>query len=334
MPLPEPFDYRVEDEAPLAVGDQVAAPLGPRLMRGVVTAVREARGVNRPLKPIAGRLDDAPLPQNTLAFIDWAARYACQSPGEALAMTLRGLRSPPPKPERRLIATGAEPARATPARTRVLQALQAHGLAMRPGELAAAAAVSSGVVKGLLDEGVLEVVDIPAPPPFGVPDPSRPSAALNPSQSAAAEALRRQIDRQAFNVALLDGVTGSGKTEVYLEAVAATLSQDPEAQVLVLLPEIALTQAVIRRFEQRFAALPAEWHSAVPPPKRRQVWDAVADGACRIVVGARSALFLPFKHLRLIVVDEEHDGSFKQEDGFVYHARDLSVARATARSRA
>ncbi len=328
MPLPEAFDYRVEDDAPLAVGDHVAAPLGPRLMRGVVTAVREARGVNRPLKPIAGRLDDAPLPQNTLAFIDWAARYACQSPGEALAMTLRGLRSPPPKPERRLIATGAAPARATPARTRVLQALQDCGLAMRPGDLAAAAAVSSGVVKGLLDEGVLETVDIPAPPPFGVPDPSCPSAELNPSQSAAAEALRRQIDRQVFNVALLDGVTGSGKTEVYLEAVAAALTRDPAAQVLVLLPEIALTQAVIRRFEQRFAALPAEWHSAVSQPKRRQVWDAVADGSCRIVVGARSALFLPFKHLRLIVVDEEHDGSFKQEDGFVYHARDLSVARA------
>ena len=124
MPLPEAFDYLVEDDLPLAVGDQVAAPLGPRLVRGVVTAVREAFGVNRPLKPLAGRLEEAALPGNTLAFIDWAARYACQPPGEALAMTLRGLRSPPPKPERRLIATGAEPARATPARTRVLETLE------------------------------------------------------------------------------------------------------------------------------------------------------------------------------------------------------------------
>jgi primosomal protein N' (replication factor Y) len=121
LPLPEAFDYAVEDDLPLAVGDHVAAPLGPRQVRGVVTAVREAQGVNRPLKSILGRLDNAPLPVNTLAFIDWAARYACQPPGEALAMTLRGLRAPPPKPERRLILTGAAPARITPARTRVLE---------------------------------------------------------------------------------------------------------------------------------------------------------------------------------------------------------------------
>ena len=131
-----------------------------------------------------------------------------------------------------------------------------------------------------------------------------------------------------FQAALLDGVTGSGKTEVYLEAVATILADDPSAQVLVLLPEIALTQAVIARFEQRFGAAPAEWHSGIAPPRRRQVWEAVASGQCRIVVGARSALFLPFAHLRLIVVDEEHDGSYKQEDGFIYQARDLAVARA------
>jgi primosomal protein N' (replication factor Y) len=131
-----------------------------------------------------------------------------------------------------------------------------------------------------------------------------------------------------FQAALLDGVTGSGKTEVYLEAAAAALAADPTAQVLLLLPEIALTQALIARVEARFGAAPAEWHSGVAPPRRRRVWEAVVGGDCRIVVGARSALFLPFRNLRLIVVDEEHDGSFKQEDGFIYHARDLAVARA------
>jgi primosomal protein N' (replication factor Y) len=326
MPLPEAFDYAVEGDEVLAVGDQVAAPLGPRMVRGVVTAVREAQGLNRPLKPIAGRLAEARLPETTLAFIDWAARYGCQPPGEALAMTLRGLRSPPPKAERRLQATGLEPQRATPARTRVLEAL--NGAPMRPGELAEAAGVSAGVVKALLDEGVLRAVEVPAAAPFGAPDPARPAATLNASQAAAAAALKGLIGKKTFNAALLDGVTGSGKTEVYLEAVAAILANEPEAQVLVLLPEIALTQAVLQRFEGRFGAPPAEWHSAVAPPRRRQVWDAVADGTCRIVVGARSALFLPFKRLRLIVVDEEHDSSFKQEDGFVYHARDLAVARA------
>jgi primosomal protein N' (replication factor Y) len=131
-----------------------------------------------------------------------------------------------------------------------------------------------------------------------------------------------------FGPALLDGVTGSGKTEVYLEAAAAALARDQETQVLVLLPEIALTPAVIDRFTNRFGAAPAEWHSGVSPWRRREVWEAVATGEARIVVGARSALFLPFAQLGLIVVDEEHDGSYKQEDGFIYHARDLAVARA------
>ena len=166
MPLPEAFDYAVPEGVTLAVGDQVAAPLGPRMVRGVVTALHERDGVNRPLKLLAGKLEEASLPPGALAFIDWAARYACQPAGDALAMTLRGLRSPPPKPERRLEASGTTPARATPARTRVLERLAQYGVSMRPGELAAAAGVSSGVVKGLLDEGVLRIVEVPPPPPF------------------------------------------------------------------------------------------------------------------------------------------------------------------------
>jgi primosomal protein N' (replication factor Y) len=160
------------------------------------------------------------------------------------------------------------------------------------------------------------------------PDPAHPGAALNASQAAAARSLQAMAARGGFAVALLDGVTGSGKTEVYLETVAAVLAAEPTAQVLVLLPEIALTQAVIARFEDRFGAAPAEWHSGVAPHRRRRTWERVASGEARIVVGARSALFLPFSSLRLIVVDEEHDGSYKQEDGFIYQARDLAVARA------
>ena len=153
-------------------------------------------------------------------------------------------------------------------------------------------------------------------------------AELNASQAAAARALETMIGTGGFAVALLDGITGSGKTEVYLEAVAAALRRSPTAQVLVLLPEIALTEAVIDRFARRFGAVPAQWHSGVSPARRRTVWEQVARGEARIVVGARSALFLPFSELALIVVDEEHDGAYKQEDGFIYHARDLAVARA------
>ncbi|THD77458.1 MAG: primosomal protein N' [Phenylobacterium sp.] len=325
LPLPEAFDYAEPEGMELAVGDQVAAPLGPNLMRGVVAALRDGAGHNRPLKAVQARLDDPPLPASTLEFVQWAARYAVDAPGQPLAIALRGARGPKPKAVRVVEATGLQPARVTPARTKVLAAAQ--GAPVSGAELARTAGVSAGVVKALLDEGVLAVRTLEPEVRFDAPDPSREGAALNPSQAAAAEALRAMVGEGGFQVALLDGVTGSGKTEVYLEAAAAALAADPEAQVLILLPEIALTQAVIARVAARFGAQPGEWHSDVAPPARRRVWDGVLSGACRIVVGARSALFLPFRKLRLVVVDEEHDASFKQEEGFIYHARDLAVAR-------
>ena len=325
MPLPEAFDYAEPEGMGLELGDQVAAPLGPRLLRGVVVGLREAAGGNRPLKPVEGRLEEPRLPANTVEFIQWAARYAVDAPGQPLAIALRGARAPKPRPVRVTELTGVEPARATPARIRVLETARAQALS--PPDLARASGVSSGVVKALLDEGVLAVRLVESEARFDEPDPARPGARLNASQAAAAEALKSVLGEGGFNVALLDGVTGSGKTEVYLEAAAAVLAADPAAQVLILLPEIALTQAVIARVASRFGAQPGEWHSDVAPPARRRVWEAVARGRCRIVVGARSALFLPFPYLKLIVVDEEHDASFKQEEGFIYHARDLAVVR-------
>jgi primosomal protein N' (replication factor Y) len=325
MPLPEAFDYAEPEGMDLDVGDQVAAPLGPRLLRGVVVGLREAAGGNRPLKALESRLDEPRLPANTLEFVQWAARYAVDAPGQPLAIALRGARAPKPRPVRVAEPTGISPQRPTPARARVLEVAAAQALS--PPDLARAAGVSSGVVKGLIDDGVLAVRLIAAEARFDEPDLSRKGATLNASQAAAADAVKAMLAEGGFNVALLDGVTGSGKTEVYLEAAAATLAADPTAQVLILLPEIALTQAVIGRVTERFGSQPGEWHSDVAPPARRRVWEAVAGGRCRIVVGARSALFLPFPNLKLIVVDEEHDGSFKQEEGFIYHARDLAVVR-------
>lgn len=326
LPLPEAFDYEVPEGMALAPGDHVAVPLGPREVRGLVAEVRETTGSNRRLKAVARRLDDPPLPPGTLAFVEWAARWTLSPPGEMAALATRGLRAPPPRPERRLVRVeGAAPARLTPARRRVLAAA---GQPLSAAELARRAEVSAGVVKGLVDEGVLRAVELLEPAAFAPPDPDHAPARLNAGQAAAARALARDLDAGGFRPVLLDGVTGSGKTEVYLEAAAHALRADPEAQVLILLPEIALTQAVIARIEARFGAAPAEWHSGVAPPRRRRVWEAVQAGRARIVVGARSALFLPFRRLRLVVVDEEHDGSFKQEEGIVYQGRDLAVARA------
>ena len=127
-------------------------------------------------------------------------------------------------------------------------------------------------------------------------------------------------------MSLLDGVTGSGKTEVFFEAVADALRVGRQA--LILLPEIALTHTFLDRFTRRFGTRPAEWHSDMTPAQRGRVWRGVLKGDVRAVVGARSALFLPFRELGLIVLDEEHDGAFKQSDGVNYHARDMAVVRA------
>lgn len=332
LPVPEAFDYEVPEalslaHGDLARGDQVAVPLGPRLIRGVVSEVFETTGSNRRLKAIDSRLDDPPLPAGVMDFVEWAGRWTLSAPGEMAATALKGLRAPRPRPERRVRRVGGRsPSRATPARTGVLEALGDR--AMPPADLARAAGVSSGVVKGLIDEGVLEMIEIAAEAAFDRPDPDHAPAALNGDQAASATAMADGVSGGGFRPFLLDGVTGSGKTEAYLEAIARVLRADPAAQILILLPEIALTQALIERITARFGAAPAEWHSGVAPPRRRQVWEAVVAGRCNIVVGARSALFLPFINLRLIVVDEEHDGSFKQEEGLVYHGRDLAVARA------
>ena len=327
LPVHEAFDYEVPEAMTLARGDQVAVPLGPRLLRGIVAEVRETTGSNRRLKSVEMRLDDPALPSGTVDFVEWAARWTLSPPGEMAATALKGLRAPRPRPERRVRRIGDRvPARPTAGRTAVLAVLGAGSI---PGPaLARAAGVSSAVVKGLLEEGVLEIIESEVEAVFDAPNPDHRPAVLNADQAAAADAMAGATAMGGFKAFLLDGITGSGKTEAYLEAVARTLAADPAAQVLILLPEIALTQDLIARITARFGAAPAEWHSGIAPPRRRMVWEAVVAGRCSIVVGARSALFLPFTRLKLIVVDEEHDGSFKQEDGLVYHGRDLAVARA------
>jgi primosomal protein N' (replication factor Y) (superfamily II helicase) len=335
LPVDEAFDYLLPDDMDLARGDLVTVPLGPRQITGVVSEVREIPATNRRLKPVSGRLDLPPLPPATLDFLEWAARWTLSPPGEMAALALKGLRHAPPKPPMRLHrVAGQSPVRLTPARAAVLERLDAGHAAPTAADLAREAGVSPGVVKGLVDEGVITARLAENASPFPAPDPRHAPVILNPDQAEAASQIGAAALGGDFAVFLLDGVTGSGKTEAYLEAVGQLLEVQPDAQVLILLPEIALTQAVIARITARFGAAPAEWHSGLTGPRRRQVWDAVASGQCRIVVGARSALFLPFPNLRLLVVDEEHDGSYKQEDGLIYQGRDLAVARARFESAA
>ena len=160
------------------------------------------------------------------------------------------------------------------------------------------------------------------PMTFEAPDGQAGSVSFSEAQAAA---VRELCQHQGFTVSLLDGVTGSGKTEVYFEVIAKALKTD--GQVLVLLPEITLTGAWLNRFQARFGVKPAVWHSALTPKQRRDTWQAVLNGQARVVVGARSALFLPFQKLNLIIVDEEHDPSYKQEEGILYQARDMAIVR-------
>jgi len=332
LPLAGAYDYAVPPGLGLAPGDLVRVPLGSRELAGVVWEPDPKR---RPvpaarLKPVAGRIDLPGLPGHERRFIEWLAAYAMAPPGAVLRMALSVPAAfEPPRPVTGYrLKDGAPEAgglRLTPARKRVL-AVAGEGPARPATELARAAGVGTSVIKGLAALGVLEAVEMSPSGAFKAPDWRRPGPVLSPDQAAAAAALRTKVTEGGFGVTLLDGVTGSGKTEVYFEAAAAAL--EAGAQVLVLLPEIALSAQWLERFQRRFDAKPAEWHSELTAVQRRRGWRAVAEGRARVVVGARSALFLPYQKLGLIVVDEEHDGAFKQEDGVIYHARDMAVVRA------
>ncbi|MGF1606070.1 MAG: primosomal protein N' [Rhodothalassiaceae bacterium] len=326
LPFEQAFDY-VHDEA-LPPGTVVRVPFGPTERYGVVwpTAAADPVAATR-LKPLARLADVPPLPADLIALIDKLAAYTLTPLGSVLRLALStpaALETAPVK--RHLIRTGAAPERLTPARRRVLDRL-ADGLPRTAADLAREAGVSAGVVLGLEQAGTLSAVALPADPEIAMPDPALPAPALRPEQEEAAQSLRAAVEQQAFAPMLLDGVTGSGKTEVYFEAVAKALAQTP-GQVLVLVPEIALTAQWLERFASRFGCSPVAWHSGLTQAQRRQAWRAAAEGRARVVVGARSALFLPLPALALIIVDEEHDPSFKQEDGVLYHARDMAVWRA------
>ncbi|MFZ0205002.1 MAG: primosomal protein N' [Roseiarcus sp.] len=318
------YSYRVPAGLRLEPGQFVAMPLGTRIATGVVWATRAGGGDN--LKSIVEVRDWPPLRKPLRDFIDWVARWTLSPRGGVLRMAVRApdaTAAPPPKWGFR--KTGKTPDRPTVARSRVLAALDAAS-PIAKSALAAAAACGPGVIDGLVDDGALEAVELSPEPVAPAPDPEFGRRPLEPDQDAAAESLVGAVRAKTFGVFLLEGVTGSGKTEVYFEAVAEALRTG--RQSLILMPEIALTAQFLDRFAARFGVRPAEWHSGITPRQRERLWAAVSSGEARVVVGARSALFLPLAHLGLIVVDEEHEGAYKQEDGVVYHARDMAVVRA------
>ncbi|OPF97300.1 primosomal protein N' [Rhodopseudomonas palustris] len=327
--IDQAYSYRVPRGLSLKPGDVVAVPLGAREVLGVVWAENpnpDPRLHNR-LKDVAEKLDVPPLRDELRRMVDWVSTYTLSARGMVLRMCLRmGEHLGPERQRMGVRLVGSPPQRMTPARRRLLEILS-DGLLHGKSDVAKEAGVSPGVIDGLVDEGTLQVEPMPRENPAPEPDPDFAPADFSPEQARAAETMRGLVTAGGFQAALIDGVTGSGKTEVYFEAVAEVVRQG--RQSLILMPEIALTGQFLDRFAQRFGVRPLEWHSELTPRTRARNWASIAAGEARVVVGARSSLFLPYADLGLIIVDEEHDQAYKQEDGAHYHARDMAVVRAS-----
>lgn len=331
LPLDVAYDYKADPSLALTRGDIVEVPLGQRRMVGIVLGAGgdDAVAAER-LRAVFRRLDAPTLPATVIDLVDWTAAWTLAPRGSVVRMAISTPAAFEPPTPTVVHTAGAESdwigqARLTPARRRVLSVLR-EGPALEARDLAREAAVGPAVIKGMIEAGMVEAHAVAPPPPFDPPDPTRPGPALSDEQRRAAGALQQRVGEASFSVTAVDGITGSGKTEVYFEAIAAALTAGRQA--LVLLPEIALSAEWLERFADRFGVEPAVWHSDLKPKMRRETWRAVAEGTARVLVGARSALFLPFAELGLIVVDEEHESAYKQEDGVAYHARDMAVVRA------
>src|ERR1700741_3058041 len=326
--LNQTYSYRVPRGMELKAGYVVGVPLGPREVLAVVWAENanpDPRLHNR-LKDVSEKLDVPSLKGELRSLVDWVANYTLSARGMVLRMTLRmGEDLGPERARMGVRLVGEPPRRLTPARRRVIEVLSdrlLHG----KSEAAKEAGVSTGVIDGLVDEGTLTVEAMPRALPPPPPDPAYAQPEFSRQQRTAVDAMRALAANGSFHVALPDGVPGSGKTEVYFEAVAETIRRGKQS--LILMPEIALTGQFLDRFAQRFGVRPLEWHSELTPRTRQRNWAAISTGEAPVVVGARSALFLPYADLGLIVVDEEDDQPSKQEDGVHYHARDMAVVRA------
>lgn len=328
QPLDRALDYRAP-EGGCHPGAFVEVPLGPRKVIGVVWGAGAGDFDYAKVRSVIRVLDVPPMRDEMVGFLEKSAAYTLTPLSAMLRLCTRapGLGDPPSM--QKIYRRGsAEPDRVTPARTKVLEVLAEYGdLSFTLKELAEMAGVTAPVIKGLVKQDVVFEQESPRDLPYPRLDPDLPGKELSADQAAGAATLAAGVASGTYGTTLLRGVTGSGKTEVYLEAVAACLRAGRQA--LVLLPEIALTAEFLTRVEARFGAKPAEWHSGATMTERRRIWRMVGQGDAQLVIGARSALFLPFQNLGLIVVDEEHDTSYKQEEGVLYHARDMAVLRAS-----
>lgn len=319
--LQQGFDYL----APLNAkpGDYAIVPLGKKTSAAVIWSEEGGEMALEKLKPVTEILPLPAMPQTLRDYLEWVARYTCSPLGKLLDMAIHEPALIAARSLSRQYRAGhAEKKKLSPAEKRILKKLENDNAlpALDMLGMTTTPTLNRMVREGLLREETLVEIPKQAPQQFHFNAPM-----LNEAQKEAATILQKSVS-EGHKAFLLEGITGSGKTEVYFEMIEAALEQNKQA--LVLLPEIALTVQWMERCEKRFGAKPIRWHSAMPPAERRKNWLAIVTGEAQLIVGARSSLFLPYSELGAIIVDEEHDGSYKQEEGVFYNARDMAVARA------
>lgn len=334
-PLEAPYTYAVPQAlaAEVALGKRVLAPLGTKPDRGWCVAIRQ-EAPDRPCKPIIKVLDPQPLvDSHLLELTRWMARYYLCGWGQVLqAVVPAGVRrraeGPPPRATW-IVATPEsdlppDPPKLTPRQREVLARLRLSPAGMENQALLKAMDCSSSVVDGLIGRGYAARTAKPENPESDTAPEGR-GHPLTPEQAAVLARLEPALSGEGFAPFLLLGVTGSGKTEVYMSAIERVVARGRQA--LVLVPEISLTPQTEARFRARFASV-AVLHSHLSEGERQNRWRRVAAGRAQVIIGARSAVFAPSPNLGLVVVDEEHEPSFKQESTPRYHGRDVAIMRA------
>ena len=326
-PLAKAYDYRIPGSLDLSVGDYVRVPLGKKDTLGVVWALAKDENVDPgKIKYIQQKYNCPPMPEVHRQFVEWVARYTMSDMGTVLKMSLSVPEAlQPSKTVQAYTLPDQVPQKLSSHRKKVVEWLS-DGVPRRAVDIARQVGCSTTIIRAMAAAGQLQTALLLTPAPCQLTEVLANKLVFSDAQQGVTKALVEQVTAKSYSATLLDGVTGAGKTEVYFEAVAETLRQN--RQVMILLPEISLSAQFLERFERRFGISPALWHSEVPPAQRRTTWLGVAEGKTKVVVGARSALFLPFADLGLIIVDEEHDASYKQEEGVLYNARDMAVVRA------
>ncbi|MEZ5757586.1 MAG: primosomal protein N' [Emcibacteraceae bacterium] len=329
LPLSGVLDYLADENLNLREGDFVIVPLSGRELQGVVWEMNpESSDVaHEKLKHVIRKSELPPLPNSLMKFVAWVAGYTLSPLGSVLKMALSVPRKfDKPKKQTFYRLATEFPEKITPARQRVIDAAISD-MPMSVKSWCDIAAVGEGVIRGMIKAGLFIAQEVSGEQAFIRPDTELERAMLSADQRKAADHIISQQRSESHKAILLEGVTGSGKTEVYFEAIAEALKND-KAQVLVLVPEISLTAQWLERFKDRFGAEPVIWHSEMSPAQRRRAWWATIRGEARVIVGARSALFLPLQNLKLVIVDEEHSQTFKQDEGVMYNGRDMAVVRA------